>query len=78
MGMYEFGMTVTHACLVAQSLHIAIETRSWVRFFRLYQNLFRYLHTLLIVVFDDSFLAVEHLSKNKNPSLGFEEKCSGA
>ncbi|XP_050709767.1 phospholipid-transporting ATPase VD-like [Eriocheir sinensis] len=29
MGMYEFGMTVTHACLVAQSLHIAIETRSW-------------------------------------------------
>lgn len=28
-GMYEFGMTVTHACLIAQSLHIAIETKSW-------------------------------------------------
>ncbi|KAK8739932.1 hypothetical protein OTU49_003271 [Cherax quadricarinatus] len=28
-GMYQFGMTVTHACLIAQSLHIAIETKSW-------------------------------------------------
>ncbi|XP_045133303.1 phospholipid-transporting ATPase VA-like isoform X2 [Portunus trituberculatus] len=28
-GMYEFGMTVTHACLLAQSLHIAIETKAW-------------------------------------------------
>lgn len=28
-GMYELGLTVTHACLVAQSLHIAIETKAW-------------------------------------------------
>ncbi|KAG7167224.1 phospholipid-transporting ATPase VD-like 2, partial [Homarus americanus] len=28
-GMYQFGMTVTHSCLVAQSMHIAIETKSW-------------------------------------------------
>nr|XP_045605910.1 phospholipid-transporting ATPase VA-like [Procambarus clarkii] len=28
-GMFQFGLTVTHACLIAQSLHIAIETKSW-------------------------------------------------
>ncbi|XP_066939381.1 phospholipid-transporting ATPase VD [Macrobrachium rosenbergii] len=28
-GMYEFGMTITHSVLIAQLLHIGIETKSW-------------------------------------------------
>ncbi|CAL4122701.1 unnamed protein product [Meganyctiphanes norvegica] len=28
-GIYEFGLTICHACMVTQSLHIAIETTSW-------------------------------------------------
>ncbi|XP_042867985.1 phospholipid-transporting ATPase VA-like isoform X1 [Penaeus japonicus] len=28
-GMYEFGLTITHATLVAQLLHLSIETKSW-------------------------------------------------
>lgn len=28
-GMYEFGLTITHATLVTQLLHLSIETKSW-------------------------------------------------
>lgn len=30
VGIWEFGTTICAACVVGQSLHLAIETRSWV------------------------------------------------
>lgn len=44
--MYQFGLTVTHACLVAQSLHIAIETKSWVSFLNIVHNIYIYFFLL--------------------------------
>ena len=31
VGIWQFGTTVTTQCLLVMSLHLAIETKSWVR-----------------------------------------------